>query len=567
VRADDDAVSPARPHIHLVTATIPADLKSAIPERYELQTVLGRGGMATVYLAYDRKHLREVALKVLRPEIAASLGADRFLKEIQIVARLVHPHILTLHDSGEAEGFVYYVMPYIEGGSLRQRLEKRRPLTSASPVPSAAEWVAPEVESALAIARPVADALSYAHRVGVLHRDIKPENILFAQEHPVVADFGIAKAVSTASGPNLTRTGISLGTPGYMSPEQAAGFTEVDERTDVYSLAVVVYEMLIGEIPGRWLTEESVRAGRFLDAAPKHRARLSALGATIEGALARGLAVRPDQRTPTPAALMDELRGVSHAGRRRYRPDEIDEIVKRASEAEASNPTSTGAMTIGGVEAIAREVGISPALVRSAAASLTPSATSKEAAPAPPATPTPLHRVIGGPTRLRFDRVVDGELAEADYLLLVDEIRRTMENVGQVSQLGRSFAWTMSSGGGGRELEIAVTVRGGRTHIAVQENLNNLAGGIWGGIGGGMGGGGMGPILGILIGALSAPAEVIAVVVPAWLSLTYATARMSYRLTVRGRQRTLESLADRLAGMTREFVGEQRKLESPKSAF
>jgi serine/threonine protein kinase len=548
-----------------VAATIPPDLASALAERYELRNVLGRGGMATVYLAYDRKHLREVALKVLRPEIAASLGADRFLKEIQIVARLVHPHILTLHDSGESEGFIYYVMPYIEGGSLRQRLEARRPLTRAGPL---GEWVAPEVDSALAIAAPVADALSYAHRCGVLHRDIKPENILFAQEHPIVADFGIAKAVSTASGQNLTRTGISLGTPGYMSPEQAAGFTDIDERTDVYSLAVVIYEMLVGEIPGRWLTEDAVRAGRFLDAAPKDRARLAAVGSTIEGALARGLAVRPDQRTPTPAALIDELRGVSQGGRRRYRPDEIDEIVKRASELEASSPTNTGAMTIGGVEAIAREVGISPTLVRSAAASMTPPATSKEVAQAPPAAPTPLHRLMGGPTRLRFDRVVDGELAESDYLVLVDEIRRTMQNVGQVSQLGRSFAWSMSrSGPGGRELEIAVTVRGGRTHITLQENLANLVGGIWGGVGGGMGGGGMGPIIGILVGAMSVAGEVIAVIVPAWLGLTYATARTSYRLTVRSRQRTLEGLADRLAAMTEELVGERPRIEGSKRAF
>ncbi|MFN2565058.1 MAG: serine/threonine-protein kinase [Gemmatimonadaceae bacterium] len=552
-----------------MTATIPPDLTSALAERYELRHVLGRGGMATVYLAYDRKHLREVALKVLRPEIAASLGADRFLKEIQTVARLVHPHILTLHDSGEAEGFIYYVMPYIEGGSLRQRLEARRPRTVPGQPHGLAELVAPEVDAALAIAAPVADALCYAHRVGVLHRDIKPENILFAQTHPIVADFGIAKAVSSASGPNLTRTGISLGTPGYMSPEQAAGFSDVDERTDVYSLAVVVYEMLIGEIPGRWLTEESVRAGRFLDAAPKHRARLAVVGSTIEAALARGLAVRPDQRTPTPAALIDELRGLSHAGRRRYRPDEIDEIVKRASELEASNPTSAGAMTIGGVEAIAQEVGISPALVRSAAASLTPPpAASGELAPASAAMPTPLHRLIGGPTRLRFDRVVEGELAESDYLLLVDEIRRTMQNVGQVSQLGRSFAWTMSrSGPGGRELEIAVTVRRGRTHIAVQENLANLAGGIWGGIGGGMGGGGMGPILGILVGAMSAPAEVIAAIVPAWLSLTYMTARVSYRLTVRGRQRALAGLADRLAAMTQDLVGQPARLGSPNDVY
>ena len=187
--------------------------------------------MATVYMAYDRKHQRDVALKVLRPDIAASIGADRFLKEIQIVARMVHPHILSLHDSGEAEGFVYYVMPFIDGGSLRQLLERDKRLGK---------------DRAIAVAEPIADALSYAHGVGVLHRDIKPENVLFARSHPIVADFGIAKAVSSAtSGAQLTRTGISLGTPGYMSPEQAAGFTDVDAKTDVYALAILVYEMIV----------------------------------------------------------------------------------------------------------------------------------------------------------------------------------------------------------------------------------------------------------------------------------------------------------------------------------
>jgi serine/threonine protein kinase len=546
---------PIRPYIDVVT--IPSELASALPERYELRSVLGRGGMATVYLAYDRKHQREVALKVLRPEVAASLGVERFLTEIQIVARLVHPHILTLHDSGvgarEAggEGFVYYVMPYIEGGSLRQRLESRR---------------FADVDEVLMIAESVAGALSYAHRVGVLHRDIKPENILFAQDHPIVADFGIAKAVSTASsGARLTRTGISLGTPGYMSPEQAAGFTDVDERTDVYSLAVVVYEMLVGDIPGRWLTEDSVRSGRFQDAVPKHRARLAMCGNQIEGALARGLAVRPDQRTPTPAALIDDLRGVAKSGRRRYRPDEIDEIVKRASELEASNPTTSGSMTIGGVESIARDVGISPTLIRSAAKSIEPRTTSREIASNAPQPATTLNRVMGGPTRLRLDRVIEGELDESDYLALVDEIRRTIQNVGQVSQLGRSFTWTLSRGAsGGRDLEIAVSIRSGRTHIAIQENLVNLAGGIWGGVGGGMGGGGMGPILGTLIGGMHAP-ELAIVVVPAWLAVTFVTARTSYRLMTRRRYKTLEALIDRLASITAELIAERRpRLKSPE---
>jgi len=297
---------------------IPADLTAALADRYTLRRVLGRGGMATVYLADDRKHHRGVALKVLLPGLAAYLGAERFLKEIQIAARLTHPHILALHDSGEAGGFLYYVMPYVDGGSLRQQLEgpPRRPLSQ---------------QQALAIAEPVADALTYAHRMGVLHRDIKPENILFLQGHPIVADFGIAKAVSTAGGANLTRTGFPVGTPGYMSPEQAAGLTELDERTDVYSLAVVIYEMLVGDVPGRWPTEDAVRAGRFLEASASHRTRLTTIGSTIEGALVRGLAIRHDQRTPSAAALMEELTQGTSAARRRFDKDEVQAIVKRAT--------------------------------------------------------------------------------------------------------------------------------------------------------------------------------------------------------------------------------------------
>src|SRR5881296_2848697 len=451
---------------------IPADLQAALAGRYTLRRVLGRGGMATVYLADDKKHYRSVALKVLLPGLAAYLGAERFLKEIQIAARLSHPHILPLHDSGEAGGFLYYVMPYVEGGSLRQQLEgpPRRALTQ---------------EQALAITQPVADALSYAHRMGVLHRDIKPENILFSQGHPIVADFGIAKAVSTAGGANLTRTGFPVGTPGYMSPEQAAGLTDLDERTDVYSLAVVIYEMLVGEIPGRWPTEEAVRTGRFLEASALHRTRLTELGSRVEAALVRGLAIRHDQRAPTPAALIDDLTGAGRP-RRRYSGGEVQEIVKRASELEATTPTESGTMTIGGVEALAAEVGIASDAVRAAADTLRPS----PGVPAPLIAPPVKSNIwIGGPTRVAIERIVNGEVPESEYSVMVDETRRVLQNVGQVSQLGRSFSWVASPGASQRKLEIVVSVRGGRTRITIQENFGSLVGAMFGGIGGGMGGG------------------------------------------------------------------------------
>src|SRR2546427_6241632 len=190
--------------------------------------------MATVYLARDRKHGRPVAIKVLRGEIATALGPERFLREIEIAAGLTHPHILPLHDSGEADGFVYYVMPFVEGETLRDRLEREPQLPS---------------EEALAITREVAEALGHAHAHGVVHRDIKPENILFQGGHAVVSDFGIARAITAAAGARLTETGIAIGTPGYMSPEQASGREPVDGRSDLYSLGCVLYEMLAGEPP------------------------------------------------------------------------------------------------------------------------------------------------------------------------------------------------------------------------------------------------------------------------------------------------------------------------------
>ncbi|HTY07003.1 MAG TPA: serine/threonine-protein kinase [Gemmatimonadales bacterium] len=515
---------------------IPADLVAALGGRFELRRVLGRGGMATVYLATDLKHEREVAVKVLLPGLSAFLGTERFLTEIQIAARLNHPHILSLHDSGEAGGFLYYVMPYVDGGSLRQRIT---PATRTG------------LADALEVLEPVADALSYAHRMGVLHRDIKPENILFSQGHPIVADFGIARAVTTAGGAHLTRTGFPIGTPGYMSPEQAAGLSDLDVRADVYSLAVVAYELLVGEPPGRWPTEDAVRAGRFSDVPPAHRARLDALGPQVEGALIRGLSVRQDQRTATPRALIAELRG--QAPRKRFSEGEVQEIVKRASEMEATNPTQSGALTIGGVEALAAEVGIEPALVRKAAGALDPARLEVN----------PTNRVIGGPTRLFLEREVDGELPDAEFPTLVEEIRRMLSDVGQVNQLGHSFSWISSRGGGRtRDLEVSVSVRQGKTRIRARENLNVLIGATFGGIGGGMGGGGMGPIMGTLFGALHAAPVLAAFVVPAWLGLTYLTARTAYRHSVKKRIGGMVPLVDRLAELTRELTPVRPRLEA-----
>jgi len=211
-----------------------ARLSTALADRYRIERELGQGGMATVYLAEDLKHHRQVAIKVLRPELAAVLGADRFVQEITTTAQLQHPHILPLFDSGQADGFLYYVMPYIQGETLRTKLDRERQLG---------------IEEAVKITTEVADALDYAHRHGVIHRDIKPENILLHDGRPMVADFGIALAVSAAAGGRMTETGMSLGTPHYMSPEQATAEKEITARSDVYSLASVLYEMLTGQPP------------------------------------------------------------------------------------------------------------------------------------------------------------------------------------------------------------------------------------------------------------------------------------------------------------------------------
>jgi len=228
-------------------------LSRALSDRYRIERELGRGGMATVYLAEDLRHHRRVAIKVLDPEVAAAIGPERFLREIETVARLTHPHILPLFDSGQADGLLFYAMPYVEGESLRERLKREKQLP---------------LEDALKIAREVADALSYAHSRGLVHRDIKPENILLEEAHAVVADFGIARAVAAAAGEKLTATGIAVGTPAYMSPEQASGGRDLDGRSDLYSLGCVLYEMLAGVPPFAGTTAESL-AHQHLNLAPR----------------------------------------------------------------------------------------------------------------------------------------------------------------------------------------------------------------------------------------------------------------------------------------------------------
>ena len=273
-----------------MTDTTP--LITALAERYRIQRQLGAGGMATVYLATDLKHDREVALKVLRPELGAVLGVERFLAEIKITARLDHPHILTLIDSGAESGFLYYVLPFVRGESLRDKLNREHQLG---------------VDEALAITRQIASALDYAHRHGVVHRDIKPENILLQEGEAMLADFGIALAVSEAGGNRLTETGLSLGTPQYMSPEQATGDRQLDARSDVYSLAAVLYEMLAGEPPVTGPTAQAMIA-KLMTERPVHlRVVRSAVPEAIDAAVAKALDKTPADRFPSAGEFVRAL--------------------------------------------------------------------------------------------------------------------------------------------------------------------------------------------------------------------------------------------------------------------
>ena len=272
---------------------IPPRLVAALADRYTLERELGQGGMATVYLAQDIRHERQVAVKVFRPELAATIGGERFLREIRIAAQLQHPHILPLLDSGDADGFLYYVMPFVDGESLRERLSRQGELP---------------VHEAVRLVAEVVDALSYAHARGVVHRDVKPDNVMLSGRHALVMDFGVAKAVSEASGRNtLTTVGVALGTPAYMAPEQAAADPHLDHRVDIYAVGVMAYELLGGRPPFTGGTPQQVLAAQVTqapDALSKHRPGISA---ALEETVMRCLAKRPADRWQTADELLAQL--------------------------------------------------------------------------------------------------------------------------------------------------------------------------------------------------------------------------------------------------------------------
>jgi serine/threonine-protein kinase len=266
-------------------------LAAALADRYRLERELGQGGMATVFLAEDLRHRRRVAIKVMKPAVAQSIGAERFLREIEIAARLQHPHIVPVFDSGSAGGELYYVMPLVEGESLRDRLSREGPLP---------------VAEAVRLITEVAGALDYAHAEGILHRDLKPENILLSRGHALLADFGIARAAGEGDG-RLTQTGMSLGTPVYMSPEQSTGERELGPPSDVYGLGSILFELLAGEPPFTGATYEAILVKRFTQDAPRARARRADVPAHVDAAVARALLRDPAARFGTARAFVDAL--------------------------------------------------------------------------------------------------------------------------------------------------------------------------------------------------------------------------------------------------------------------
>ncbi len=303
--------------------TAPRHIAELLADRYTVERELGRGGMATVYLAEERKHGRQVAIKVMKPELAASVGADRFLREIGIAARLSHPHIVPLIDSGEAGGALYYVSPYVAGGSLRDRLARDGALP---------------VRDALRIAQEVGAGLDYAHRAGFVHRDVKPENILFADGHAQLSDFGVARATCADGDQSVTDAGIALGTPEYMSPEQASGERDLGNASDVYSLACVVYEMLAGEPPFRADSARAVMAKHVTELARPVRSLRPDVPVAVEDALARALSKAPEHRYASVAgfvgAIERESLEVGHIARTASRSLAVLPFINASSDAE-----------------------------------------------------------------------------------------------------------------------------------------------------------------------------------------------------------------------------------------
>ncbi|MFH1766450.1 MAG: serine/threonine-protein kinase [Gemmatimonadota bacterium] len=527
-------------------------LQAALASRYSLERELGRGGMATVYLARDLKHGREVALKVIRPDLAAAVGADRFLREIEITANLNHPHILPLLDSGAQDGLLFYVMPYVAGGSLRLLLngDKEIPL-----------------EAVLRIAREVASALDYAHNRGVVHRDIKPENILFNEGLAVVGDFGIAVAVSSAPRQKVTRTGAAIGTLGYMSPEQALGMGELDARTDVYSLGCVIYEMLVGGTPTSWPGPEDVKLGRLADLPLEHRRRLDAFPGRVEQVLARALALRAGDRYSNAGELAQGLVSASERTSS-FTESQVRQLLDRAAELQAREELDEGALTIGAVEQVAAQVGIPPEHVREAAREMQrkPGVPQLRDRGAPggqildwgPGSQAPDGLWRRAPEekwdRVVLDSFIDGEVPEQAYPIMVEEIQNELGIMGHSSILAGTLTWSPATQSEeSRRVVISVRSREGKTRVRVEERFEirgfrRLFIAV---------GGGSGVLFAALVGAMLGISETAlpGLILPCLALGIGGGVFGTIKFEANTRRPQLEALAGRLAGLAEGAVG------------
>jgi hypothetical protein len=427
-------------------------------------------------------------------------------------------------------------MPYVAGGSLRRRLG-RGPLL---------------LEDALRIAGDVASALEHAHRNGIVHRDVKPENILFSEGLAVVSDFGIAKALASPGGGGVTVTGFPLGTPGYMSPEQAAGRAGPDPRTDVFGLACVVYEMLMGETPELWAGDEELRLGRFVDASPAHRALLDDLPPRIEQALVCALAMRPSSRFASPAAFVEALSTGSARGVVLPEPD-VRSLLDRAAELDGTaQPTEPGALSLGGVERIGAEAGIPPARVRDAARDLQLAPDAPAVPGRPRITKVPVRQPSG---KIFVNREVEGELPADAHDALVGRIESVLGFAGSVSGVGRSLRWNATVPGFiGRDVRVSVGVEEGKTRIHIEEHVELRGASIflpgWG-----VGGGIAVAVLGMALGLYPEQALPF-IAVPAAFVGAAGTITGVISGLVRKRRPELEALADRLASGAARAIAE-----------
>ena len=568
-------------------------LAAALVGQYDIEREIGRGGMGIVYLAHDLKLDRPVAIKTLPDHLAGSPDVrERFLREARTAAHLSHPSIVPIHRADEIGGQVFFVMGYVDGESLAQRIQERG---------------RPPFAETVGQLRDVALALGYAHARGVVHRDVKAENILIerATGRAVVTDFGIARL---AESKQLTATGQVLGTVHYMSPEQVTG-DAVDGRSDVYALGVVAFLALSGRFPFDSDTPSAVLVShvmrptpRLLDVAPDVP---SAIAAIVD----RCLAKNPDDRFETSGALAEALERVrsdaTQADRERdagadrlISETQAQSVWRRAAELQAytsSQPapplpqvaprpagtlSQSSAYQLADVKASAVDAGIPETFVHQALREhgLIPSpgdssnnagraeVAPRRAGPLPPVVvkdgpPQPVNVFLGTATRIVVEATIEGEMPERDYDLVLDIIRREIGEVGQIGSVGRTFSWSVSNQN--RKLQISVMPRGGRTIVRIDEQLSNIAGGVFGGIMGGGGGGFGGAVMGMVAGGTHRPLLGLA----AWLATiatSFGAARITLGRIAKGKREKLTEIAHMLANQIAESTASAEPTDSRK---